>query len=230
MKLSLSIQELANQKSLEHVRFFGKILGTKADYFIVEAKVGEYPGEDKEKDEKSKVESYGRGANEYAYFASNSLMGKWTLLPLVKPEYIITARQMRRFFTGDLNAPVLGFPRFPWGEAAYLRAQISRIVSSTCVSPKGFYTLDESGEDGQLIESEEFKGVDPADLLSSESWNHHRKHLLRQGRIEKWVEPEHDDDDEKNHILKIPMIMKNLLLFCQPLMLMKLKFHAGPSV
>jgi hypothetical protein len=38
---------------------------------------------------------------------------------------------------------VLGFPRFPWPEAAYLRAQIARITSACTICPKGVF---EAGE------------------------------------------------------------------------------------
>lgn len=56
---------------------------------------------------------------------------------------------MRRFFTGDLKAPVLGFPRFPWGEAAYLRTQISRITQSTVLIPRGMFNMEEEAEEGE---------------------------------------------------------------------------------
>jgi len=42
-KLSLSIQKLATAKTFSETRFWGKIYGTKSNYYIVEAKLEEYP-------------------------------------------------------------------------------------------------------------------------------------------------------------------------------------------
>lgn len=194
LQVMLSVQKLANDESLESVRFWGKIFGTQKDYLIVEAKLAEYP---EEENADPKFEPLGSGANEFIYYAANSVSGKWTRLPAVTPQQIITARQMRRFFTGDLNAPVLGFPRFLWGEAAYLRAQIARITAATVVSPKDFFQEDEEAEDGSLVENEEFAPLPPSELVSGENWSHHRKHILRQGRCVAYEEPEKDEDEEE---------------------------------
>ncbi len=195
-KLSRSVQELATNANLTNVRLFGRIFGTKKDYFVVEAKMAE-PPEPPAEEEGSKNEAYGQGANEYVYYVANSLTGGWTQLPSVTPEQIVTARQVRRFFTGDLAAPVLGFPRFPWGEAALLRAQIARIAASTTISPKGFYNTEGEEDDVQLVPNEEFEALSAEDLAQAENWCHHRAAILKQGRCKPFAKPEEEEAEEE---------------------------------
>lgn len=132
-KLTLSIQRLSEKEEFETVRFFGKIYGTQKNYYIVEAKLGEYP---EEEDEDARNEPLGTGANEYIYYASNSTAGGWKRLPSVTAEQIRIARQVRRFFTGNLEAVVYGMPRWRWGEAALLRTQVreTKPVAFACSS------------------------------------------------------------------------------------------------
>lgn len=54
--------------------------------------------------------------------------------------------QIKRYFTGDLEAPVPGYPPFPGTEINLLRAQIARITAGVCVSPAGFFEVDEDAE------------------------------------------------------------------------------------
>lgn len=55
-------------------------------------------------------------------------------------------RQIKRYFTGDLEAPVPGYPPFPGTEINLLRAQIARITAGVCVSPAGFFEVDDEAE------------------------------------------------------------------------------------
>lgn len=114
-RLMLSIQTLATKNELQNVRFWGKINGTKKDYYVVEAKLEEYPEPEEDNPNPPKQEPMGTGCNECIYFVTNSPEEPWTKLGPVQPEAIVAARRMRRFLTGELTAPVLGFPRFPWG-------------------------------------------------------------------------------------------------------------------
>ena len=198
-QLSISISKLAAKEGFETTRFFGKIFGTEKDYFIVEAKLKEYP-EVEEVDPNSKTELPGQGANSFVYFASNSVSGSWTKLPDVLPEQIQISRQMRRFFTGNLEASVPGYPQFKWSEASYLRAQVARISASTLIAPQGFYTLDEEEEEPTMIKDEEYKGPeDFSSLSSTEGWSHFRAHILNQGRCVKWEKPEAEDEEEEEN-------------------------------
>ena len=197
-KLTLSVQRLANSQQLENVRFVGKIFGTRADYYIIEAKPAEFPESTDEDEEHSKVEPWGTGANEYAYFATNAPEDDWTMLPQLRPEWVMVARDTRRYFTGDLNAPVLGFPRFPGNEAAYLRAQVARIIAATWVAPHGMFVPDDNAaeEMDMVRRDEEYQAVPAAELTNVEQWEHVRAHLLQQGRVTPWVDPNADDEDE----------------------------------
>lgn len=203
-RLALSIQKLATAKDLQAVKFWGVVNGTEKNYFVVESKLEEYPEEEGggEEGAPSNKEAMGSGANECLYFVTNSPEGEWTKLPAVKPEWIISARSMRRFLTGNLDAVVGGFPRFPWKEVAYLRAQISRITQACTVAPKGVYTVDEEAEPEEQVpaENEEYTGLNPykGDLL--DNWQFTRPGLLKQGRCTPFVaegEEEEEEDEEE---------------------------------
>ncbi|CAG2063684.1 unnamed protein product, partial [Timema podura] len=71
------------------------------------------------------------------------------MLPDVTPQQINVARQIKKYFTGDLNTEILTYPPFPGTEINYLRAQIARISAGTQVSPLGFYYFDEEEEEDE---------------------------------------------------------------------------------
>ena len=64
-------------------------------------------------------------------------------LPLVTPAQIAQARQIKFFFTGDLNKELTSYPAYPGTEKNYLRAQIARISAATLVSPAGKFRFSE---------------------------------------------------------------------------------------
>jgi radial spoke head protein 4A len=187
--------------NFQSARFFGKIMGTQKDYYVVEASLTSYPKEDV--DAQTKKEPAGTGANAYVYFVANSPTDAWVRLPDVLPEQIVTSRSMRRYLTGVLSAPVLGYPRFPWPEQSYLRAQISRIAAATVVSPKGIFEMaeapEEAGEDAPevMVKSEEPEIADADGLKEAENWCHHVAQLLKQGRCLAWAPPEGEDEEEE---------------------------------
>ena len=74
----------------------------------------------------------------------------------MKPAEIVVARQIRKHFTGSLDADVLSFPPFPGKELNYLRAQIARISATTHISPAGYYKSEEDED-----EAEEEEGGPP---------------------------------------------------------------------
>merc|ERR1711976_48846 len=84
------------------------------------------------------------GANKKTYFVCNDPGKLWIKLPPVTPAQISTARKIKKFLTGRLDAPVVSYPPFPGNEANYLRAQIARISAGTHISPLGFYQFDEA--------------------------------------------------------------------------------------
>ncbi|XP_056314620.1 radial spoke head protein 6 homolog A [Danio aesculapii] len=150
------------------------------------------------------------GANKFTYFVCQEPGMPWVRLPVVTPAQITVARQIRRFFTGKLDAPVVSYPPFPGNEANYLRAQIARISAGTHVSPLGFYQFGEDeGEDDGLRDSFEenpaFEGIQVNEMAESLNlWVHHVQHILTQGRCV-WVnvtkkpmdDVEEDAEDEE---------------------------------
>lgn len=187
--------------ALNYCRFFGKIFGLNADYFILEAKFTEAPEVDLEEGSRMEAPGAPGGVNEYVYFATTNLTGAWTQLPWLKPEMITIARPMKRYFTGDLNAPVRGFPRFPYTEAHYLRAQIARICSATVVCPSGVYEEPApEDEPAPLAKAENFVAPPTEAMALYEKWVHCRNFMFEDGRQTPFVsdedpDPEDDKDD-----------------------------------
>ncbi|XP_003479763.2 radial spoke head protein 4 homolog A [Cavia porcellus] len=149
------------------------------------------------------------GANKYVYFVCNEPGRPWVKLPSVKPAQIVTARKIKKFFTGQLDAPIISYPPFPGNESNYLRAQIARISAGTHVSPLGFYQFgEEEGEEEEEVESgrssfeenPDFEGIQVLDLVESLSnWVHHVQHILPQGRCT-WFNPtpKHEEEEEED--------------------------------
>ncbi|KAH8403480.1 hypothetical protein KR222_006876 [Zaprionus bogoriensis] len=84
-------------------------------------------------------EYIGRGCNRYSYFVVNCLYDDWIELPIVTPRQIAVSRQIKKFFTGDLEAEIVSYPCFPGKEKHYLRATIARITAGTHIAPQGYY-------------------------------------------------------------------------------------------
>ncbi|XP_061834421.1 radial spoke head protein 4 homolog A [Nerophis lumbriciformis] len=150
-------------------------------------------------------ESKGTGANKFVYYVCNEAGLPWTKLPSVTPAQITIARQIRKFFTGRLDNPIVSYPPFPGDESNYLRAQIARISAGTQISPQGFYQAieeegaeEEGGDEDGIEENPEFEGVPVGELVESlSSWVHHTQHILQQGRCT-WVNLAVKNEDESN--------------------------------
>jgi radial spoke head protein 4A len=187
------------------LRFWGKILGTGADYYVAEAKrdAGDLP-EGAEEGE----DAPGVGANQNAYYVTNDLTGDWQKLPDIKPSEIVASRLIRRMLTGDLKAKVLTHPNFAGKEEVLLRAQIARVSADTVLCIKGFWRTPEDVREGDDEEAklkeveeagEEFVCPAPAELLSLKSWTHMTPHILRSGRTgHPAPEDPEDDNPEQN--------------------------------
>eukprot|EP00698_Gefionella_okellyi_P020104 TRINITY_DN6276_c0_g1_i1.p1 TRINITY_DN6276_c0_g1~~TRINITY_DN6276_c0_g1_i1.p1 ORF type:complete len:502 (-),score=140.89 TRINITY_DN6276_c0_g1_i1:62-1567(-) len=226
-RIALAMRRLVEKEQVTSARFFGKILGQKADYVIAEAtfKEGEHPsqkepaeeeapaedegedgGEPRKKEKKeTPAEAHGAGSNKFAYFVcsfAGQAGGAWTLLPDVTPQQLIVARQLKRYFTGDLEAKVDSYPPFPGVEKNLLRAQIARIVHATSISPKGFIFIDgdDAGEgDAPDIGTPfpEFEALDAETLESLDGWRHHVPEVLQQqARVEFYKEEPEEGAEE----------------------------------
>ncbi|XP_055083454.1 radial spoke head protein 4 homolog A [Periophthalmus magnuspinnatus] len=223
-RVFLALKQLVETHSVPRCRFWGKILGTENNYIIVEAeyregeeeeeqsaeeRFGEGDHEEKEETEDLQdllpestykpppvvpIEAPGTGTNKYVYYVCKEPGFPWTRLPAVTPAQICTARLIRKFFTGRLDAPVMSYPPFPGNEANYLRAQIARISGGTQVSPQGFYQFkeEEGNEEDEVSQDSyevnpDFEGLSAVKLAESLStWVHHTQHILQQGRCT-WV-------------------------------------------
>jgi len=237
-RIFLSLKQLAEtQPILKSIRFWGKVFGLENSYIVAEAeyKEGEEPRptEQEQNDtlETSQVEAaeetpdavpksqykapppvasedYGHGTNKKVYFVCSEAGAEWRLLPNITPAQISVARQIKKFLTGRLDAPVVSYPPFPGNEANYLRAQIARITAGTQVSPLGFYNFDEEGDEEDedarenFVPNEEYEEKPRNELLdpSLAGWVHKAPFILPQGRC-RWVNPqppkESDGDEDE---------------------------------
>lgn len=148
-------------------------------------------------------EEYKSGANKFIYYIMTTCGGAWVKLPHVTPAELVAARQIKKFFTGRLDAPIASYPPFPGNEANYLRAQISRITASTHISPAGYYAFEDEEEEEEeevretFVVNPEFEGVNARELMdtSVNSWVHHCMNILPQGRCI-WHNPVTKSEDE----------------------------------
>lgn len=176
-RLSLALQRLAQTNSTVNMRFWGKILGRGADYYIAEGELpSAYEPEDPEAEEGA------TGVNKLTYWAmKDNGAYQWVQLPPVRREQILVSRQLRRFVRGDLEAPVLGHPPFPGLEKNYLRAQIARISAGTVLCPAGYFQMTEEGD---IAPAEELEIKTAAELVDLGSWTHFTKEInARYGRM-----------------------------------------------
>ena len=190
---------------IETSRVFGKFLGIKNDYWVIECTLSEYPEGSEEYDSK-KMEHPGQGTNKYIYYVitnhrSMDNYGKWFKLPDIEPEQIKKSRKINRILTGDLNANVGGTKYFPWQENVLLRCMIARIASSCILSVSSFYKISEEAEEEEhpldIVKNDEFEM--PENVYTFDSWVHQRPHLRLEGRHKKWVNPESNEEDEEEN-------------------------------
>jgi radial spoke head protein 4A len=181
-RVMVSMKRLLDKEPLAKLRFWGKVIGTKHDYYVVEGKIDENRVPEKEPVDEDQPEIVGkpletifqglntyrtkepvhvaaedgRGVNEFKYYVSNTAdPTTWVQLPDVLPSHITAARHITKLFSGVLDAHVDCHPPFPGVERHYLRAQIARISHGTIVCPKDIYTTEVPDDD----EDEDEEGV-----------------------------------------------------------------------
>jgi len=111
-KVMCSLRNLAAKEKdagLIKLRFWGKVFGTDADYYVAEA---QRDGGGEEGEEDPDAEPAGTGANQYAYYVTNDLAGEWRKLPDIKPKQIMAARSIKRLLTGSAGSKVVTHPYF----------------------------------------------------------------------------------------------------------------------
>jgi len=173
-RVFVALKRLLDKEPLAKIRLWGKIIGTKKDYYIAEAKIDEARVPEKEEAEEEQPEQVGKapetiyqalntyrakeptrvlaeeakGVNEFKYYvATSDDLSTWIQLPDVLPSQIVAARRINKLFTGILTAPVDTLPAFPGVERHYLRAQIARISHATLVCPKDTFVQEQPEEE-----------------------------------------------------------------------------------
>ena len=150
MLLQKSLSKLAATTAATNLRLWGKISGTKCDYYIAEG-TAEAAGEAEEEPPADKEPRGSPGVNQFSYWVCNSAdENKWFALPDLCPSDLAAARAIKVCFTGNLDRKIVTNPFFVKNESFYLRAQIARISQSTSLVPKGVYRLNE--DDKNVIE------------------------------------------------------------------------------
>lgn len=101
-RLSVSLQRLAQKNGTTSMRFWGKMLGLGADFYIAEGELGSAS-----EPEDANAEEDVQGTNKFTYWAMKD-DGKyeWIQLPNVQREQILVARQLRRYVRGNLEGKV----------------------------------------------------------------------------------------------------------------------------
>ena len=192
-QLYLAIKQKAKVEA-SSLRFWGKIFGRSSDYYVVQGVNPEPPPAE----EVNIIEGM-EGANKYAFWVCSKIGGNGPSSPNVLPDAIIVGRNITRFFTGDLNAPVPSYPPFPGGtEAHLLRSQIAQITAECSISPSGFYIEDDGVDEGikaikKVEEISEHRTIDELKELSS--WVHHELLIDRNGRCNQ--PPMNEDEDSR---------------------------------
>lgn len=174
-RIAVAIKRLLDKEPLSKARFWGKICGSKRDYFIAETKIDENRVAEKEVAEEEAAETTGKpaetifqalnlyaargltkvlaeetgkGLNENRYYvATGDDLSEWIQLADVLPTHIIAARLIHKGFTGDLDAAVECHPQFPGVERQYLRAQIARISCATLIAPRDVHSTEGATEE-----------------------------------------------------------------------------------
>ena len=182
--LMKSLKQLITTTQATNMRLWGKILGTQKDYYIVE---GTYEGgQDEETEKPPEFEARGTGVNKYAYWATNSPLDAWTLLPDLYPKDIKAAREIKVHLTGDLNRSIITNPFFFGKEKHFLRAQIARISFSTSVAPARYYRLVEDTP-REIEENQPDEGPIPIpstlEMGKLSNWVHHTPNILNECRL-----------------------------------------------
>mmetsp|Transcript_43284 Transcript_43284/g.112480 ORF Transcript_43284/g.112480 Transcript_43284/m.112480 type:complete len:403 (+) Transcript_43284:666-1874(+) len=220
---------------VKKVRLFGKIEGTQKNYYIAETRFeeGKRPkaggeeeeekGEEEKKEGQIAAEGEGEGpyvesTNYYVYYASNSPDGPWVQLPDVSHDMIIAARKMKKFFTGDLNTPVIVNPPFPTtvkraagdkrvhraAESDLLRAQLARIAHTTTLCRQKYFKLageeeeesEEKEEGASEVVIEDVNEVLPPVDANQVEFMHMHSDILKQGGCKFVGAPEEGEEEE----------------------------------
>ncbi|KAM3145625.1 hypothetical protein pb186bvf_002399 [Paramecium bursaria] len=177
-KIQLSLQRLAQETNAVELHFFGKILARGSDYYVARGVTPKQPTDHLGPN----VEPRGEGCNYYTFWVTHDVLTDWNELPLITPEQVQVTREVKYVFTGNLNAEIKSYPKFPGLEKHFLKAQLVRITYANLIAPKGLYQQSEANPK-ELEFTEEFSYPEFPDLANAESWVHVPPQILKVGRI-----------------------------------------------
>jgi radial spoke head protein 4A len=210
-RLQLAMRRLAyHDRSLKAMRFWGKIFCTKGQYYVVEATMKDIAAslpelpEGKLRDPARRNIEKAKRFNEMKYFVCGFPGAPWIPLPHVTYEQLKAQPNVNKLFSGNLEAAVESFPQFPGNEAAYLRATIAVISSKTVISPNGYFSIDEGGEqeDGSIkygptvVKAEEFEAPEMEALSSIAGWTNHYPKIPEADPLPEPVPEEEEEPEE----------------------------------
>ncbi|CAF1587587.1 unnamed protein product [Rotaria sp. Silwood1] len=243
----LSMKILLKEKiNIQKLRFWGKIFGIKNNYYIVETDFDTFDNidlndvefvkyqeifsseEENELDdtmlsfnEKVPPEQLGYGVNQKVFYVSTGINQPFVQLPMVTPEQIELSRRIQRFFTGNLEAPVICEFNFPGSEKHLLRAQIQRITAGTQIGPKNYFKISVNDDDEENEEemgeetmdlnqikfdiNTNFEGNRLEDLALSHGqyWVHYVAYIYKQGRNLYFHQHNENQEEGKSTIQKM---------------------------
>ena len=117
--LQKSLKALAVSSQATFIRFWGKIMGTEKDYFVVE---GSAPAAEDGAARPEDFEPRGSGVNTYAYWVATSPEGPWEALDDLESADLAASRTFKVAFTGNLDREIVTNPYYFKKERHYLRA------------------------------------------------------------------------------------------------------------
>lgn len=199
-RIDQALIALAAVEDVKALRFWGRIQGRSSDYYIVEGEPTTYP----DTPDSPELEVGPLGANKYSYYVSSVVGGpeNFTKLGPVTAAQLKIAPLIRRYVTGDLNAPVGGHPAFPGNEAQYLHAIIAHITAATSVCPADTFVAGEGDDDAEFRTQEnnitvaEELSVDLDALTAPGGWSHFVPGINADGRCKNYI-PRTWDAEEK---------------------------------
>jgi len=189
--ITQALNLVAAETDAQSVRFFGKIMGTKADYYIIEV-LPKKPVVAKSTEEMEGSE----GANKYVYYVAPSPDAAFVALPPLKASHVVASTTRKRYLTGNLDAPVPGHPPFKGTEKDFLHAIIARINGDTNLCLDGYYERDEETE--EIIKTLEYEAPELEALTEAAGWKHTITGLNEaSGRVIDYVDPEGEEEPEE---------------------------------
>lgn len=119
--LQNAINIFSSKYNSNKCRFWGRISGLNADYYVIESSVSiRTEGEGEKEGEAIVDEVSGTGINQTYYCVSTDILkNNWVELPAISAKQLRQARGIKRAFTGDLNQRIISDPMFE-GEERHL--------------------------------------------------------------------------------------------------------------